>query len=152
MTPVLITKKGYQELEDKLTHLKAVVRAEVSEEIKVARGFGDLSENAEYDAAKKRQAEVERDILEIEAKLNHAKIITPIVVSYCDVVGGVDGTPRTFKVVGSAEADLKQGSIGFESPIGSALSSTPVGHVATVKLPNGNTKQLKVLSVEEIEG
>lgn len=151
MTHVLMTKKGYQELDDKLTYLKAVVRAEVSEEIKVARGFGDLSENAEYDAAKKRQADVEREIAEIEAKLNHAKIIKPIEVTYCDIVGGVEGNSRTFKIVGSAEADLKNGSIGFESPIGSALSSTAVGQIATVKLPNGNTKQLKVLSTKDLE-
>lgn len=151
MTYVLITKKGYKELEDKLTYLKAVVRAEVSEEIKVARGFGDLSENAEYDAAKKRQAEVERDIAEIELKLNHAKIISPIEVTFCDVVGGAESASRSYKIVGSAEADLKNGSIGFESPIGSALANTPVGDIATVKLPNGNTKQLKVLAVKDLE-
>lgn len=151
MTQVLITKKGYTELEEKLTYLKAVVRAEVSEEIKVARGFGDLSENAEYDAAKKRQAEVERDIAEIEAKLNHAKIITPIVVKFCDVVDGVEGNARSYKIVGSSEANFKQGSIGFESPMGSALSSTAVGQIGTVLLPNGNTKQLKVLEVQELE-
>lgn len=152
MASLLITKKGQQELEAKLNYMRAVVRAEVSEEIKVARGFGDLSENAEYDAAKKRQAEVEREIAEIEFTLNNCKVVTPLKVTYCEVKNGAEGATRTYDIVGSSEADIKLNKIGFESPIGSALSNAKQGETVSVLLPNGNTKVLKLLNVVEIEG
>ena len=75
MAQVLLTEVGYKDMQARLKFLKEVERAKVAEEIKVARGFGDLSENAEYDAAKKRQAEVESEIVELEAQLANAKII-----------------------------------------------------------------------------
>lgn len=151
MTEVRITKKGYKELEDKLTYYKAVVRAEVSEELKTARGFGDLSENAEYDAAKKRQAELERDIAELEVTLNYAKIFTPKYVTFCEIKDGVEQPIRNYKIVGSKEADLKNGSIGIDSPIGSALEKANIGEIVNVVLPNGNTKQFKVLTIQDLE-
>ncbi len=147
MAEVQLTESGRRELEERLEYLKSVRRAEIAEEIKTARGFGDLSENAEYDAARKAQAEMEGEIAEIEAQLRMAKIIHETTVTCCEVVNGVESQPKTFTIVGTAEADLANGRISDESPVGAALIKSQSGQTVEVKLPNGRVKILKVIKV-----
>lgn len=147
MAEVQLTESGRRELEERLDYLKSVRRAEIAEEIKTARGFGDLSENAEYDAARKAQAEMEGEIAEIEAKLRLAKIIHETTVTCCEVVDGVEKEPKTYTIVGTAEADLKSGRISDESPMGSALIKAQDGQTVQVSLPNGRIKLIKVVKV-----
>ena len=147
MAEVLLTEAGRKELEKKLDYLKSVRRAEIAEEIKTARGFGDLSENAEYDAARKAQAEMEGEIAEIEAKLRMAKIIHETTVTCAEIVDGVEKTAQTYTIVGTAEADFASGRLSDESPIGSALIKAQDGQIVNVTLPNGRVKQLKVIKI-----
>ena len=147
MAEVQLTESGRKELEERLEYLKSVRRAEIAEEIKIARGFGDLSENAEYDAARKAQAEMEGEIAEIEAQLRMAKIIHETTVTCCEVVDGVEREPKTYTIVGTAEADLANGRISDESPVGAALINAKAGEVVSVKLPSGRIKLLKVTKV-----
>ena len=147
MPEVQLTEAGRKELEARLDYLKSVRRAEIAEEIKTARGFGDLSENAEYDAARKAQAEMEGEIAEIEAKLRLAKIIHETTVTCAEIVDGVEKPAKTYTIVGTAEADLANGRISDESPVGSALIKSQNGQIVTVNLPNGKTKQIKVIKI-----
>ena len=147
MPEVQLTEAGRKELEARLDYLKSVRRAEIAEEIKTARGFGDLSENAEYDAARKAQAEMEGEIAEIEAKLRMAKIIHETTITCAEIVDGKQQEKKTYTIVGTAEADLKIGRISDESPIGSALIRAQEGQTVQVALPNGKVKTIKVLKV-----
>lgn len=147
MAEVQLTETGRRELEERLEYLKSVRRAEVAEEIKTARGFGDLSENAEYDAARKAQAEMEGEIAEIEAQLRSAKIIHETTVTCIEILDGVEKPQKTYTIVGTAEADLASGRISDESPVGAALIKAKQGQTVEVKLPNGRVKLLKVLKV-----
>lgn len=141
---IILTEEGKQELEKRLEYLKMVKRPEITERIKVAREFGDLSENAEYDAAKNEQALIEGEILDIEAKLKIAEVIT--VTTQKDVAGvGAkveytdlsDGKVYTFEIVGTTEADFKAKRISNESPIGKALIGKRVGEESVVEAPAG---------------
>lgn len=145
MAEVLLTEKGYKELEKKLEWLKSVRRAEAAERIKVARGFGDLSENAEYDAAKNEQAEIEGEIYETEQKLKNAKIISAIKVSFCEIIDKKQQKVQEYVVVGTNEVDLQKKQISDESPIGKALKEGAEGTTMEIKLPNGNVKKIKIL-------
>lgn len=148
MPEVQLTEAGRKELEARLEYLKSVRRAEIAEEIKTARGFGDLSENAEYDAARKAQAEMEGEIAEIEAKLRMAKIIHEITVTCAEITESNEQlASKTYTIVGTSEADLSRGRISDESPIGSALIRSKQGEIVNVQLPNGRIKRLKVLRV-----
>lgn len=147
MAEVQLTEAGRKELEARLDYLKSVRRAEIAEEIKTARGFGDLSENAEYDAARKAQAEMEGEIAEIEAQLRLAKIIHEVTVTCCEVKEGVDQDIKTYTIVGTTEADLANGRISDESPVGAALIRSKSGEMVNVALPNGRTKVIKVIKV-----
>ncbi len=147
MAEVQLTEAGRKELEARLDYLKSVRRAEIAEEIKTARGFGDLSENAEYDAARKAQAEMEGEIAEIEAQLRLAKIIHEVTVTCCEVKDGVDQDIKTYTIVGTTEADLANGRISDESPVGAALIRSKSGEMVNVALPNGRTKVIKVIKV-----
>lgn len=147
MAEVQLTEAGRKELEARLDYLKSVRRAEIAEEIKTARGFGDLSENAEYDAARKAQAEMEGEIAEIEAQLRLAKIIHEVTVICCEVKDGVDQDIKTYTIVGTTEADLANGRISDESPVGAALIRSKSGELVNVALPNGRTKVIKVIKV-----
>ncbi|MCM1195172.1 MAG: transcription elongation factor GreA [Firmicutes bacterium] len=147
MPEVQLTETGRRELEERLEYLKSVRRAEIAEEIKTARGFGDLSENAEYDAARKAQAEMEGEIAEIEAQLRLAKIIHETTVTCSEIIDGKEQLCKTYTIVGTAEADLAHGRISDESPVGAALIKAKQGQVVEVKLPNGRVKRLKVLRV-----
>ena len=140
---VILTKEGKEELEKRLEYLKVVKRAEITERIKTAREFGDLSENAEYDAAKNEQAMIEGEILEIENKLKYADIIEVVkkdTVSLGSKVVFVDvntGEEYSYEIVGTTEADVELGRISNESPIGNALLGRKVGDVINVKVPSG---------------
>ena len=147
MAEVQLTEAGRKELEARLDYLKSVRRAEIAEEIKTARGFGDLSENAEYDAARKAQAGMEGEIAEIEAQLRLAKIIHEVTVTCCEVKDGVDQDIKTYTIVGTTEADLANGRISDESPVGEALIRSKSGELVNVALPNGRTKVIKVIKV-----
>ncbi len=142
---VMLTKEGKEELEKRLEYLKVTKRAEITERIKTAREFGDLSENAEYDAAKNEQAMIEGEILEIETKLKYAVIIKESkkgVVSLGSKVDFVDdeiGEVMTYEIVGTTEADVEQGRISNESPIGNALLGRKAGDNVKVQVPLGIT-------------
>ena len=142
---VMLTKEGKEELEKKLEYLKVVKRAEITERIKTAREFGDLSENAEYDAAKNEQAMIEGEILEIENKLKYAVIIKEAkkgIVSLGSKVEFIDEDEKqtyAYEIVGTTEADVELGRISNESPIGNALLGRKVGDTIKVTVPSGVT-------------
>lgn len=151
---VILTEEGYRQLEKRLEELKLVKRPEITERIKVARDFGDLSENAEYDAAKNEQARIEGEIVEIEAKLKIAEIIKTD--GDHDVVGvgmkvrilDVDmNEEAVYEIVGTTEADISVGRISNESPLGKALVGAKVGQTVTVKAPKCSY-EVKVLKIE----
>ncbi|MBQ4100316.1 MAG: transcription elongation factor GreA [Oscillospiraceae bacterium] len=142
---ILLTDEGLKKLEDELEEFKTVKRKEVSEKIKVALSFGDLSENSEYDEAKNEQAFVEAKIAQLEAKLKNAKVIdeselTTDVVNVGSIVLVYDREFEeeiTYNIVGSTETDPANGKISDESPIGKALMSHKVGDVVEVDAPSG---------------
>ena len=138
---VILTKEGKEELEKRLEYLKITKRKEITERIKTAREFGDLSENAEYDAAKNEQAMIEGEILEIENKLKYAVIITDAkkgVVSLGSKVDfSIDDESFLYEIVGTTEADVELGRISNESPIGNALLGRKVGDKVSVVTPSG---------------
>ena len=152
MEEVILTKEGKEELEKRLEYLKVVKRAEITERIKTAREFGDLSENAEYDAAKNEQAMIEGEIIEIENKLKYAVIIEAVkkdAVSLGSKVEFIDTTTNeeySYEIVGTTEADVELGRISNESPIGNALLGRKVGDTINVKVPSGimNIKVVKI--------
>ena len=151
---VLISKEGYEKLEKELDYLKTTKRAEIAEKIKVALGFGDLSENSEYDEAKNAQAENEGKIAELENKLRYAKIIDESEIDTKTVQVGNIVTlydeefdeEVTYTIVGSTEVDLEQNKISNESPIGAALLGKKKNDIVEVKVPVGTVKY-KVLSI-----
>ena len=139
---VIMTAEGYLEVETELNELKNVRRQEIIEAIKEARAQGDLSENADYDAARNEQAIVEAKIQELEYKLEHAEIIdnknknevnlgSTVTISYDD------GETEEYKLVGSMEADPFENKISNESPLGIALLKHKIGDVVEVASPNG---------------
>ena len=149
-----LTAEGMEKLEAELDYLKTVRRKEVSERIKVALSFGDLSENSEYDEAKNEQARVEVKIAEIESKLKHAKVIDTqeldmSVVSLGSKVKVLDlefNDELVYTIVGSTEADPKKFKISDESPVGKALIAKKVGDQVDVEVPAG-IFQCKVLEI-----
>ena len=142
---VILTKEGKEELEKRLEYLKFEKRKEITERIKIAREFGDLSENAEYDAAKNEQAMIEGEILEIENKLKYAVIIkdegkTGVVSLGSKVDFVMTDEPDevdTYEIVGTTEADVESGRISNESPIGNALLGRKKGDKVSVVTPSG---------------
>jgi transcription elongation factor GreA len=151
---VLLTKEGYEKLEQELDQLKTTKRAEIAERIKVALGFGDLSENSEYDEAKNAQAENETKIAELENKLRYAKIIDESEIDTKTVQVGntvklLDiefNEEVSYTLVGSTEVDLAQNKISNESPIGSAILGAKKNQIVEVQAPAG-VVQYKVLSI-----
>lgn len=142
---VVLTYEGLKKMEDELETLKTVRRKEVAEKIKEARGQGDLSENAEYDAAKEEQAEIEARIVVLEKMLRNAEVIDDEEVSN-DVIG-LGSTVElydiefdeimTYTIVGSAEADPMNGRISNESPVGMALLGHTTGEKISIDTPDG---------------
>ena len=151
---ILLTQAGYDDLVKELDYLKSEKRAEIAEKIKVARGFGDLSENSEYDEAKNEQGLVEQKINELEYTLKHAKIVNKeemhangINVGAHVVVEDEDGEEEEYDIVGATEFDPFNNKISGDSPIGAALIGHKAGEVVEVSLPTGFTMKLTIKSV-----
>ncbi len=153
---IKITDDGLKKLQDELENLKTNGRADIAEKIKVARGYGDLSENSEYDEAKNEQAKIEARIVEIEAMLKNIEIIEDVKGKAKSVVIGVKvkvldlefDEEDEYRVVGSTEADPTNGKISDESPVGKALLGKKVGDEVIVDAPDGEFK-LKVLEISK---
>ena len=152
---VVVTASGLKALEDELEMLKTVRRSEISEKIRVARGYGDLSENSEYDEAKNEQAIVEARIADLEVMLKNVVILdeSEIVKDVISLGSNVKVYDEEFEeeleyvIVGSTEADLDLGKISDESPVGKALMGKKVGDVAEAILPTGDTAKFRVISI-----
>ena len=153
---VILTQEGYNKLEEELNELKTTKRPEIAERIKVARGFGDLSENAEYDEAKGAQAENEQLIAELENQLRNAKIINEKEIDLETVQIGNIVKVRdlefkeeiTYTIVGSTEVNLAENKISNESPLGLALLGAKKGDTVEVNAPAGIIKY-KILSLKK---
>lgn len=153
---IKITDDGLKKLQQELETLKTEGRADIAEKIKVARGYGDLSENSEYDEAKNEQAKLEARIVEIEAMLKNVEIIEDIKGKAKTVVIGVKvkvldieyGDEDEYRVVGSTEADSREGKISDESPMGKALLGKKIGDEVTVEAPGGEFK-VKILEISK---
>lgn len=158
MSTIPLTKRGADQLRDELQRLKSVERPSVINSIAEARAQGDLSENAEYDAAKEKQGFIEGRIAEIESKLAAAQVIDP---SALDAEGRVvfaatvdledldSGSKVTYQIVGDDEADLDHGLISVSSPIARALIGKFEGDVAAVQAPGG-VREYEIISVRYV--
>ena len=150
----LLTQEGYDNIEKELEFLKTEKRTEIAERIKIALGFGDLSENSEYDEAKNAQAQNEIKIADLENKLRYAKIINEDEIDTETVQVGNTVKIRDmeynedfeYTIVGSTEVDLSQNKISNVSPIGAALVGAKENQIVEVKIPDGVVKY-KVLNI-----
>ena len=153
---VILTQEGYDKLEKELEKLRTEARSEIAERIKVALGFGDLSENSEYDEAKNAQAENEVKIAELENKLRHAKIIDEKdidteTVQIGNIVKVLDmefDEKIEYTIVGSTEVNLAENKISNESPLGEALLGAKKNQTVEVNAPAGVMKY-KILSIKK---
>ncbi|AZB43714.1 transcription elongation factor GreA [Bacillus sp. FJAT-42376] len=150
-----MTKEGKEKLEQELEYMKTVRRKEVVERIKIARSFGDLSENSEYDSAKEEQAFVEGRITTLENMIRNAKIIVEDASNSNSVALGrtvtfqelPNGEEESYTIVGSAEADPFEGKISNDSPIARSLLGKQVGDEVTVQTPGGEM-QVKIVNIK----
>lgn len=148
-----MTAAGKAELEKELDNLKTEGRIDIAEKLKVARSYGDLSENSEYDEAKSEQAKIEARISELEYQLDNAVIIdaassdTVSMGSKVTVVRVKDNVEATYEIVGFAQSNPSQGKISDESPVGKALMGAKMGQTVVVEAPIGNL-ELEIKSVE----
>ncbi|ANE22010.1 MAG: transcription elongation factor GreA [Eggerthellaceae bacterium] len=151
-SPVL-TEEGKRKLEEELHYLENEKRAEIGERIKVAREFGDISENSEYDDAKNEQGLMEARIAEINSILSDATIVAGgarkgYVSIGSTVTVEMNGSERVFSIVGAAEADVRKNKISNESPVGSALLGGKKGDHITVTGPTGRVSEMTIVKVE----
>ena len=137
--------EGYKKLGEQLSRLKTIERPEVIDAIEEARAHGDLSENAEYHAAKERQGQIEAAIADLESRLSRAQIIDPRELSGDRIVFGAtvtlldeDDKPVKYQIVGETEADAKAGRISYNSPLGRALIGRRVDDEVEVTVPSGD--------------
>ena len=145
MAEVRLTAEGVAKYEERLEYLKTTARTEIAEQIKIARSFGDLSENAEYDAAKIEQARIEYEIVEIEAMLKNVILIDEENINTEVVTVGATVTVKnmdthqgmTFQIVGSAESNPRENRISNESPVGAGLLGQQLGDIAAIQTPGG---------------
>ncbi len=148
----VLTREGKEALEAELDTLKNVTRKEISAKIKEARSFGDLSENAEYDAAKEEQAEVEARINKLEYMLKYSVVIeddnSDIVTVGKKVRLQIFGDEKVYSIVGTTEADPYKNKLSYESPIGAACINHTAGDTVTALTPGGEI-EFKILSVEK---
>ena len=158
MTTIPLTTRGAEKLKEELHRLKTVERRAVIRAISEARAQGDLSENAEYEAAKDKQGFIEGRILDIEGKLAAAQVIDPgalqaegrvVFGSTVDLEEESSGAAVTYQIVGDDEADLKQGLVSISSPIARALIGKEVGDVAEVQAPAG-LKSYEIMDVRYV--
>ena len=153
---ILLTQEGYDNLEKELEYLKTDERAAIAERIRVALGFGDLSENSEYDEAKNAQAANETKIADLENKIRHARIIDESEIDTKTVQIGNTVKIKDlefdedleYTIVGSTEVDLANGKISNESPIGAALLGAKKNEVVEANTPGGIVK-FKILSIKK---
>ena len=150
----VVSAEGLRQMEEKLKYMTTVRRAEVAEHLNIARGFGDLSENAEYDEAKDEQAKLEADIVELEAALRNVIVIdgeistdavnvgTTVRVLYLD-----ENDEEEFTIVGARESDPMNNKISNESPVGVALLGHKSGETVSVEAPDG-VYELKILEIK----
>ena len=151
---IVMTYAGLRALEDELEQLKTVKRKEVAEKIKVARGYGDLSENSEYDGAKNEQGLVEGRIALLEKMLKHARVVTEDELSTDHISVGSHVRIKDedeYDITGSTEADPMNGKISDESPIGAALIGHSVGDKVDITLPSGAVVQYEVMEIGRAE-
>jgi transcription elongation factor GreA len=158
MSTIPLTKRGADLLRAELHRLKTVERPAVITAIADARAQGDLSENAEYDAAKEKQAFVEGRIIELESKLSGAQIIDPAAVdadgrvvfgATVDIEDLEAGSTKTYQIVGDDEADLEAGLVSVSSPIARALIGKSEGDIAAVQAPGG-VREYEIIAVRYI--
>ena len=148
MADVQLTEAGRRELEARLEYLKSVRRAEIAEEIKIARGFGDLSENAEYDAAREAQGMLEAKIAQLELALANSRIIdtsqintkTVQILTKVTVLNHNNNKEYTYTLVSEKEANFKEGKIALGTPIAKALLGKKKGDIAIAQVPAGEIK------------
>ena len=156
MQEVILTQEGYNKLEERLNELKTTIRTEIAERIKTARGFGDLSENSEYDEAKSAQRANEEEIAELELKIRNAKIIDEKeidtkTVQIGNLVRLLDiefNEEVEYTIVGSTEVNLAENKVSNVSPIGKALLGRKKGETVDVEAPAG-TIQYKILAIKK---
>ncbi len=156
MKEIFMTSEGYKQLVDELEYLKTEGRDQAAEKIRVARGFGDLSENAEYDEAMNDQGKLEARISELEAQLKHARIQDESAITNEQVHVGskvtikdAKGKKFTYTISGATEADPFSGKISNESPVGKALMGLKVGEKGEAILPNGTTVIYTVVEISK---
>lgn len=149
-----ILAEGHAILTTTLKRLKEIERPEVVEQIEIARAHGDLSENAEYHAAKERQGQIEAEVIQLEDQLARAIIIDPTTLSGDKVVFGAtvhlldeDDKKIVYQIVGQTEADARRGRISYNSPLGRALIGRPIGDEVEVTTPSGD----KYYTIEAVQ-
>lgn len=153
MEKIILTEEGKLELEKRLHELNNVLLPQVVERIKIAKEQGDLSENAEYSAARDEQARLAGEAQEIEYKLKYGEVVKVVNAEIIQVGSKVtykdleENQEYTFAIVGTAEANLNQGKISNESPIGKALYGKKAGDVVTVLKPRGGKYSIEILNV-----
>jgi transcription elongation factor GreA len=153
-----MTKKSHEFLKLEIQRLKGIERPKASKAIEIARAHGDLSENAEYDAAKEAQGMLEAKIRDIESKLATAQVVDISTLSGSKVMFGATveiedldtGDSKTLVIVGDNEADVEKGMISYQSPVARALIGKEPGDLAKVRLPSGQ-KEYEIISVQFIE-
>ena len=153
---IVVTESSYQKLKEELDYLKNVKRKEAAENVGIARSFGDLSENSEYDEAKNEQAKIEAQISELEETISHAKVISDHEIQTDMVNVGISVTVYDmdydeeveYQIVSSREVDPLENKISDQSPIGKALIGTKVGDIISVEVPDGVAK-FKVMKIEK---
>lgn len=153
---IVVTESSYQKLKEELDYLKNVKRKEAAENVGIARSFGDLSENSEYDEAKNEQAKIEAQISELEETISHAKVISDHEIQTDMVNVGIFVTVYDmdydeeveYQIVSSREVDPLENKISDQSPIGKALIGTKVGDIISVEVPDGVAK-FKVMKIEK---
>ena len=158
LNKTVVSAEGMKKLEEKLQYLTTVRRAEVAEQISIARGFGDLSENAEYDEAKNEQSRLEAEIVELEAAIRTAIVIddenistdsvnvgTTVKVMYAD-----EDEEEEYTIVGARESDPMNNKISNECPVGAALLGHRAGETVTVEAPDG-PMPIKILEIRRAE-
>lgn len=151
-----MTLEGKQKLEEELNDMITNKRGEITKRIQIARSFGDLSENSEYQSAKDEQAFVEGRIKTLQNMLQYSVIIDSDAIAADEVAIGKtvtfkelpDEEPETYSIVGAVEADPLNGKISNESPIAKALNGHKIGDTVTVPLPNGDTMQVEIVDVK----
>ena len=152
--PIPMTPSGYKKLQDELKHLKSVERPKNIADIETARAHGDLSENAEYEAAKERQAHIARRLGELEDQIARAQVIDPAQIRHEKIVFGAtiklvdsdSGDELFYQIVGACEADVREGKISIDSPIAKSLIGKEENDSVKVTTPRG-TRVFEILEV-----